>query len=91
MRGASAVADATQQLVKHDWNRQQPFRVTVKDKKFTLEVGKKKVINEQPIDNYSPGRVLLGVYDTRYGPKKLRILSMRMRAIPGDEAAAEEP
>ena len=36
--------------------------------------------------NYEKGRVLLGVYDTRYGPKKLRVHSMRMRSLAEDNA-----
>jgi len=89
MRGGTAIPEATQQLLKYEWKKSQPFRVSVVNKQFTLEVDQVKVINALPIDNYAPGRVILGVYDTRYGPKKLRIHSLRMRAVV-PEAEAEK-
>jgi hypothetical protein len=50
-------------------------------------VGKKIVADHVGMLNYQKGRVLLGVYDTRYGSKKLRVNSLRMRAL---EAKVEE-
>jgi hypothetical protein len=50
-----------------------------------LEVGRRAVIDHLSISNYEKGRVLLGVYDTRYGPKKLKVHSLRMRALTQPE------
>jgi hypothetical protein len=91
LRGGAAVPDGHQEILHHEWNRSQPLKVLVDKNELTLQVGSKKILNRQPHENYSPGRVLIGVYDTRYGPKKLRIHSLRMRAVkPKNVEAADD-
>jgi len=88
LRGGAAIPDGTEDLEHFEWLRTQPFRLVVSNKELTLEVGKKTVADHIAMTNYEPGRVLLGVYDTRYGPKKLRVHSLRMRSLvePADAA-----
>ena len=81
LRGAAAVPEGTEELEHFEWLRSQPFRLSVASKELTLEVGEKTVVDHIPMPHYEKGRVLLGVYDTRYGPKKLRVHSLRMRAL----------
>ncbi|HVJ85555.1 MAG TPA: hypothetical protein VM452_07905 [Caulifigura sp.] len=82
LRGGVAIPDGTEDLDHFEWPRlPQPFRLSVSNKELTFEVGKKTVADHCAMSNYEKGRVLLGAYDTRYGPKKLRILSLRMRSL----------
>ncbi|MBX3443813.1 MAG: hypothetical protein KF774_15500 [Planctomyces sp.] len=90
LRGGVAIADTVEDLPDFEWRRSQPFRIQVQDDALTLEVGKVKVIDGRALANYSSGRVLLGVYDTRYGPKPIRIQSLRMRALEKNAAAPEK-
>lgn len=83
LRGGTAVPEGTKHLVKYEWLRAQPFQLTVKDKQISFSIGERNIINQEPMDNYAPGQVILGVYDTRYGPKKIHISSLRMRAVAG--------
>jgi hypothetical protein len=89
MRGSAAVPESSKQITKSEWLNSQPFKLLVKDAALTLEVGGKKVINQHAMDNYAAGQVVLGVYDTRYGPKKLRIRSLRMRSLAKAENGPE--
>lgn len=90
MRGSAAVPESSTQITKYEWLKSQPFKLMVKEKALTLEIGGKKVINQHAMDNYAPGRIVLGVYDTRYGPKKLRIGSLRIKSIAaGDGKLAD--
>jgi hypothetical protein len=89
LRGGVAIPEGTNQHPDLEWLKLQPFKLTVAEKKFTMEVGKRKVLDGLEMENYAPGRVVLGVYNTRYGPKKIRINSLRMRArkdVPVDDA-----
>jgi hypothetical protein len=80
-RGNSAILEAHQEVGKFEWRRDQTMRLTVKDQELNLEVGKVKVLDRQTLSNYDTGDVILGVYDTNYGPRPMRILSLRMRAL----------
>jgi hypothetical protein len=53
----------------------------VKDKELNLSVGKIKVLKEQLLSNYTEGDIILGVYDTKYGPRPLQIHSLRIRNL----------
>jgi hypothetical protein len=86
LRGGAAIQDGTEDLEHFEWLRSQPFRLNVSKKELTLEVGERTVADHVTMPNYEKGRVLLGVYDTRYGPKKLRVHSMRMRSLAEDNA-----
>ena len=85
LRGGSAIPDGTQDLEHFEWLRSQPFRLSVSRKELTFEVGKRVLADHLSISNYEKGRVLLGVYNTRYGPKKLRVHSLRMRSLAEEE------
>lgn len=88
MRGGKAIADRTKEYEKFDWKDEQPFRFAVEDEAFSLEVGKFKVFTKEPLPGYTPGFVVLGVYDTRYGPKPLRLRSLRVKSLEGEAPAA---
>ncbi|MCC7419490.1 MAG: hypothetical protein IT428_04375 [Planctomycetaceae bacterium] len=65
---------------RHVWKGYQPFRLLVEKNKLQLVVGKDQVIKDLDLENYHEGDVVLGSYNTKYGPKPLRIRSMRIRA-----------
>lgn len=81
-RGDRAIDGTAVDIESYEWKGEQPFRLTVQDHAMTLEVGRRKVIDAVPMPNYTAGRVILGAYDTRYGPKKLKLRSLRVRSLP---------
>lgn len=90
-RGGKAIDDRTKEFEKFDWKGEQPFRLEVKQQALTLEIGKFHVFNKEPLPGYTAGTVVLGVYDTRYGPKPLAVKSLRIRKLdPAAAAAAPE-
>jgi len=83
-RGSKAIEDRTRELEKFEWRGEQPFRLSVQEQTFSLTVGRFHVFNREPIEGYQPGRLIFGVYDTRYGPKAVRIKTLKIREIdPG--------
>ncbi len=87
-RGGSAVEGTNQQIRQFEWKRTQNFKVVLKDNRLRFEVGRIKVIESEPLENYQPGAIIFGVYDTKYGPKPVRLESLRIREASGAAPAA---
>lgn len=85
-RGSTAISDTHQEVAKHAWRKEQTLKLTVKQNELNLAVGKTNVLKQQVLPNYSAGDIILGVYDTKYGPRPLRIKSLRIRNIEIDPA-----
>lgn len=88
-RGHRAIDGRTVKLSPLEWKREQPFQVVLRDDELSITVGKFKVIEDYPLENYSPGNIVLGVYDTAYGPRPLRIKELRIRALDGGAATPD--
>jgi len=72
-----------EELHKYRWKGEQPFWLSVENKKLNLKVGKRTaVIRDMPLPNYQRGQIILGTYDTRYGAKDVQIRSLRIRLPP---------
>ena len=57
--------------------------MSVENKKLNLKIGNRTaVIRDMPLPNYQRGQIILGTYDTRYGPKDIQIRSLRIRLPP---------
>ena len=67
------------EVTRFAWKETQPFRMAVLDAKLSLAVGEKLLYDALELPEYQPGLVAIGTYDTRYGPKPLRIGSLRIR------------
>lgn len=80
-RGSTAIPETHQEVARHDWERSQVVKVSVKDKVLTFALGKFEVLKEQTLENYAEGDVIFGVYDTRYGPRPVKIHALRIRAL----------
>ncbi len=80
-RGGKAIEDRTQEFGKYEWKGEMPFRVTVVNERLTFEIGRYKLFNEQLIEGYTPGQIILGTYDTRYGPRPLRVKTLKIQGM----------
>lgn len=89
-RGGAAIADAHQQVAKFAWQKDQPMRLTVKDRELNFQVGKVEVLKQQTLANYSAGDIILGVYDTKYGPRPVQIQSLRIRNLESKVVVEKE-
>lgn len=60
----------------------QPARLTLRmrEKMLFLKIGNSTIIEDLECPNYSTGDVIVGTYNTKYGPKRLWIRSLRIRA-----------
>ncbi|MEZ6058713.1 MAG: hypothetical protein R3C01_18580 [Planctomycetaceae bacterium] len=79
MEGTTAVSGTNQKFSQVEWKKLQPVKITVKEQKLTIQIGTAKLMNEESLANYGGGDIILGVHDTRYGPRPIRIESLRIR------------
>lgn len=96
-RGAEAIVLTNNEVKQFEWRGDMPFRMTVKKKLLSVTVDKTAIVEEYPLDNYTAGQLFLGTYDTRYGPRPLKVRSLRIRAAvdkpekPGKPKKAAPP
>lgn len=85
MKNTKSLEDSTIEFDHFNWKGEQPFRLAVEQNELTLRIGRSQVLST-PVKNYKPGLVVIGVHDTQYGPKPIRIKSLRVRSRPALEA-----
>ena len=79
-RGNEAIVPTNNEVRQLQWKGVNPFRMSVKDRQLTVQVDKAFVVENYPLENYTPGELMIGTYDTRYGPRPLKIKSLRIRS-----------
>lgn len=90
-RGAEAIVLTNNEVKQFEWKGEMPFRMTVKDKLLSVTVDKTAIIEEYPLDNYTAGQLSLGTYDTRYGPRPVKVRSLRIRAVVDKPEKPQKP
>ena len=78
-KDGQAVPDTNRRLKDYEWKRRHEFTLTIVDGELTLVVGPLTVCKKEKIVAQE-GDLLLGVYDTAYGPRKPKLYSLRIRA-----------
>lgn len=91
IRDGAAVPHRTAEYRSLDWQREQPFRLTVAAQRATLTVGRETALRSQRLPHYEGGGVILGAYRTAYGPKAIVLNSARVRTAPVSDPAAAPP
>ncbi|WP_437192117.1 hypothetical protein [Planctomicrobium sp. SH527] len=79
-RGGKAIEGRFQEFPKFEWKGEQPFQLQIVDEKLTLTIGRHRLFEEQVLPGYTEGQIILGIHDTRYGPRPLRIKSLKIQS-----------
>lgn len=79
-RGFTEIEGTEVELNRFTWRKPLPTRLSIEDKKLTLQAGEDRVIDGHVLENYKAGDIIVGTYDTKYGPKPIRFASLRMRS-----------
>lgn len=90
-RAAEAIVLTNNEVKQYLWKGDQPFHMIVKNKLLSVTVGKTPIVEEYPLDNYTAGQIYFGTYDTKYGPRPVKIRSLRIRAIEEKPEKAPKP
>lgn len=79
-RGSKRLNETHREFYRFAWQGVQPLRMIVDNKKLSLRIGPEVVAHELPLPNYHQGDIIVGTYNTPYGPKPLQIYALRIRA-----------
>lgn len=80
-RGGMGIKNSHVEVCRFDWKGNQPFRLTVKNKQLSMQIGNKKLINGHNLANYAAGDLIVGTYHGRFEPKPLKIRSLRIKSL----------
>lgn len=79
-RDSKALESTHGEIPGSSWQRPARLTLQMKQKMLLLKVGKTTIVEDLECPNYGEGDLIVGTYNTRYGPKRLRIESLRIRA-----------
>jgi hypothetical protein len=75
------VPKSDQEIANVDLNGEGALRIRVLEKALSLQVLDQAIARDYFLKNYQPGHIMIGTYNSRYGPKKLGIRSLRIRKV----------
>lgn len=81
IRGSRVVEGTHGEINRYDWKEDKPLYFQVKDNKVSLRADQFKIADEIELPNYEGGEIFIGTYKTRYGPKQIRVKSLRIKNI----------
>lgn len=79
LRGGTILEDTLQEFNRYEWKGVQPLRLAVAESKLQLQLGNARLARDLELPNYHAGDIVLGTYDTPYGPRDVRIQSVKLR------------
>jgi len=79
IENGKTVPNSDRELANVDLNGEGALRIQVLEKDLSLQVLDKLIVRDYTLKDYQPGHILIGTYNSRYGPKKLGIRSLRIR------------
>ncbi len=77
-RGEKGIADTDREFIRYACRGNEAFKLRVINRQLTLQINRRTLL-EEDLPAYSKGDLILGTYDTQYGPKPLKIYGMRIR------------
>lgn len=79
IENGKTVAESDREMANLDLNGEGPLRIRVLEKNLSLQVLDQLIVHDYRLKDYQPGHIMIGTYNSRYGPKKLGVASLRMR------------
>lgn len=80
-RGAKGIEETHREVYRYEWRGFETLRVTVENGMLNAEAAGELIARQVPLPNYHEGDIILGTYDTRYGPKPIAVRSLRIRGL----------
>lgn len=80
-RGAIGIADTVKELNRWEWKGPQTLRLSVVASKLNLQVGNVSLARDVAVPNFHKGSLIVGSYDTPYGPRQLQFQNIKLRRV----------
>ncbi|MDX1965907.1 MAG: hypothetical protein SFV23_01940 [Planctomycetaceae bacterium] len=83
-RGGVGIAETHQEINRYEWRGMESLRLSVIENRLSLQVGTASLARELELPGYHAGAIILGTYDTPYGPRNIRVQGLRYRKVDGE-------
>jgi hypothetical protein len=90
-RGGNGIAETLREINRLEWKGSQGFQLSVVQQKLNVMVGDARIARDIELPNYHPGAVIVGTYDTPYGPRELSLQGVRHRTVKVIEPKVQPP
>jgi len=84
-RNNEGVESTDREFARYDCRGNEALHLRVVDGQLSLKINRRMLLRDEPLPNYTSGEIILGTYDTNYGPKPLKIYGLRLRRSLADE------
>ncbi len=68
-----------QEIARYECRGDEPILIRVAGGKLTVSISRRTLIEDLDLPDYEAGDIILGTYDTKYGPKPIKIYGIRLR------------
>lgn len=73
------VVDSDQEVARYECRGAEPLLVKVVNGRLSAQISRRTLIEDHELTDYKAGEIILGTYDTNYGPKPLKLMGIRIR------------
>lgn len=80
-RDGESRVNSQEEIGRMNWKGFMPVKLAVREGTFNLSIGDLRLATERKLESYEPGRILIGTYDTQYGPRNVLIQSLRAKIL----------
>ncbi|MBL4884211.1 MAG: hypothetical protein JKY95_06725 [Planctomycetaceae bacterium] len=78
-RDGKGILDSDKELVRYECKGKETLKLRVVNEKVSLSIGNRKIMEDVELAGIHEGDIILGTYDTKYGPKPVKIYGIRLR------------
>ncbi len=78
-RGHKGIESTDREFARYICRGNETLKVRVANSKLSVQMNRRVLIEEEELPTYDNGDIILGTYDTNYGPKPLKLYGLRLR------------
>ncbi len=80
-RDQKGVEGTDREIGRYESRGKESLKLRVFDGKVTMSIGNRMLLENVELTSLHEGDIILGTYDTQYGPKPVKIYGLRLRTI----------
>ncbi len=80
-RNKKGVAGSDYEIGRYESRGKEALKLRVIGNKVSMSIGNRLLLDEVELASVHDGDIILGTYDTQYGPKPVKIYGIRLRSV----------
>ncbi len=78
-RDKKGVTGSDQEIGRYESRGKESLKLRVVENKVSMTIGNRKLLEDIELTSFHEGDIILGTYDTQYGPKPVKVYGIRLR------------